>query len=151
MSGAIPLLETLESAANGAAAAETAYRREAAERIKTLERERSFAFRRLSLMKPITEAVAQAESEEVAVAASQAILRAKLGWSTDSEARSAILTQFAAVARGLFAYLHPQPEMPAAAVLAVLADFEAWYEATHRTSFWDLFDQPIPEMPLVDF
>jgi hypothetical protein len=151
MSPAAPFLEMLEAAAKGAAAAETAYRREAAERIKLLERERSFAFRRVNLMRPIADAVARAESEEMAVAGSQAVLRAKLGWSSDSEARSAVLTQFVPVVQGMFANLHPQPGTPPADILALLREFEAWYETTHRKSFWDLFDQPIPETPLVDF
>jgi hypothetical protein len=151
MSPAAPFLETLEAAASAAAAAETAFRREAAERIKALERDRSFAFRRVNLMRPIAEAVARAESEEVAVAGSLAILRAKLGWSGDSETRSATLTQFAPVAQGLFASLRPQPEAPAVDVIALLATFEAWYAAAHRIPFWDLFDQPMPETPLVDF
>jgi len=151
MSPVAPFLETLEAAASGAAAAETAFRREAAERIKNLERDRSFAFRRLSLMRPIADAVARAESEELAVAASLAILRAKLGWSSDSEARSAVLTQFAPIVQGTFASLRPQPETPAIDVLALLVAFEAWYETAHRTPFWTLFDQPMPETPLVDF
>jgi hypothetical protein len=152
MSQAVPFIAALEAAAKDAAAAEASYRREAAERIKALERDRSFAFRRLNLMKPIRDAVARAESEEMAVAVSQAILRAKLGWSDDSEARSAILTQFGPVARGLFAGLHPEPdEKPAPDVLVLLGAFEAWYESAHRGSFWDLFDQPMPETPLVDF
>jgi hypothetical protein len=95
--------------------------------------------------------VARAESEELAVAASQAILRAKLGWSGDSEARSAVLTEFATVARALFVTLHGQDDQPSVDVLSLLREFEAWYEATHRTPFWDLFDQPMPETPLVDF
>ena len=144
-----PFIETLDAAAQDAAVAETAYRREAAERIKHLERERSFAFRRVNLMKPVADAVARAESEEMAVAGSQAILRAKLGWSGDSEARSAALTEFAKVARALFVTLHPGDEQ--SDVLAALKDFEAWYAAAHRKPFWDLFDQPMPETPLVDF
>ena len=134
-----------------AATAETAYRREAAGRIKQLERERSFAYRRVNLMKPIADVVARAESEEMAVGGSQAILRAKLGWSGDSEAHSAILTEFAKVARALFVTLHSTEEKPAADVLALLSEFEAWYEASYRKPFWDLFDQPMPETPLVDF
>jgi len=151
MSQITSFLEGLQAAASGAAAAETAYRREAAERTKQLERERSFAFRRVNLMKPIADAAVRAESEEMAVAGSQAILRAKLGWSGDSEVRSAVLMEFAKVAQELFASLHPTEEQPPGDVLALLKDFEAWYEATHRTSFWDLFDQPMPETPLVDF
>jgi hypothetical protein len=62
-----------------------------------------------------------------------------------------VLTEFAKVAQALFANLHPVEDRPLADVLAVLKDFEAWYEATHRISFWDQFDQPMPETPLVDF
>jgi hypothetical protein len=102
-------------------------------------------------MRPIAEAVTRADSEEMAVAGSQAILRAKLGWSSDSEARAAILMQFAPVARGLYADQHSQADAPPADVLALLGAFESWYEANHRGSFWDLFDQPMPETPLVDF
>ena len=142
-------VETLDAAAQGAAVTETAYRREAAERIKHLERERSFAFRRVNLIRPVAEAVVRATNEEMAVAGSQAILRAKLGWSGDSDARSAVLTEFAKVAQALFVTLHPGDEQPD--VLAVLKDFEAWYAAAHRKPFWDLFDQPMPETPLVDF
>jgi hypothetical protein len=154
MSPVAPLLETLEAAASGAAATEAAFRREATERIKSLERDRSFAFRRLSLMRPIADAVAHAESEELAVAAGLAILRAKLGWSSDSEARSAVLAQFAPVVQGIFASTRPEPpepEVPAIDALALLTTFEGWYEAAHRTPFWSLFEQPMPETPVVDF
>jgi hypothetical protein len=151
MSPAVPFLETLQSAAGAASATETAYRREAAERIKILERERRFAFRRVNLMKSIAEAVARADSEEMAVGGGQAILRAKLGWSSDSEARSAILTELAKILRALFANLHPQVDAEPADVLAPLREFEVWYEAAHRKPFWDLFDQPMPETHLVDY
>ena len=151
MTALVTILEALEAVARAAGAAETAFRREAAERIKVLERERSHAFRRVNLLRPIAEAVKRAESEEMAVAGSQAFLRAKLGWSGDSEARSAVVTQFAKVAQALFVVLHPAEERPPADVLAVLRDFEAWYEAAHGKPFWGLFDQPMPETPLVDF
>ena len=145
------ILDAVEGVARNAGAAETAFRREAAERIKVLERERSHAFRRLNLLRPIAEAVAPAESEEMAVAGGQAILRAKLGWSNDSEARSAILTRFATVVKGVFATLHPGPEGELIDILALLGAFEAWYEEVHGASFWNLFDQPMQETPVVDF
>jgi hypothetical protein len=152
MTALTTILDTLDSAARAAGAAETAFRREAAERIKTLERERAHAFRRVNLLRPIAQAVARAESEEMAVAGSQAILRAKLGWSSDSEARAAILTRFATVIQGMFATLHPPSEAAEPVdILALLGAFEAWYEDLHRSSFWNLFDQPMPETPLVDF
>ena len=34
---------------------------------------------------------------------------------------------------------------------ALCWEFEIRYETTRRTPFPDLFDQPIPEMPLVEF
>ena len=145
------ILDALEAAARNAGTAETAFRREAAERIKVLERERSHSFRRVNLLRPIADAVARAESEEMAVAGGQAILRAKLGWSNDSEARSAILTRFARVVKGMFATLHPGPEGEPTDILALLGAFEAWYEEVHRASFWNLFDQPMQETPVVDF
>jgi hypothetical protein len=152
MTALATILDTLEAAARSAGAAETAFRREAAERIKVLERERSHAFRRLNLLRPIAEAVARAESEEIAVAGSQAILRAKLGWSNDSEARSTTLTRFATVVKGMFATLHPpSEEAEPVDILALLGAFESWYEETHRASFWNPFDQPMQETPVVDF
>lgn len=169
MKAVAPFVHTLEAEASRAAAAEATYRRETAARIKELERERSFAFRRLNLMQAVAAATGRAESEELAVAGGLAILRSKLGWSNDTEARSATLAQFAPVAKALFALRPkqpdsleipaaeqpapetPVPETPALDVLDALSAFETWYEATHRTSFWALFEQPIPETPLVDF
>lgn len=146
-----PFITALESAANEAGAAETAYRREAAERIRQLERARSHAFRRVSLLRPIVEAVAKAENEAMAVASGLAVLRVKLGWSSDSEARTAILDSFTPLIQGVFADQNPEPEQPAPDVPALLSAFEAWYEEKYRKPFWDLMDQPMPETPLVDF
>ncbi|HET6157049.1 MAG TPA: hypothetical protein VFE34_01780 [Dongiaceae bacterium] len=150
MSPVAPFLDTLEAAANQAASTETEFRRHAAQRIAQLERDRSFAFRRLSIMRAVSDAVSRAESKELAVAGAVAILRSKLGWSNDSEARSAVLTEFARVAESMFAGQQPE-EAPAADVLDLLAAFERWYDETHPAPFWTLFEQPMPETPLVDF
>lgn len=144
-------LDPLDAAASRAAAAETDFRREAAARIKALERDRSFAFRRLNLMRTIAEAIGRAESEEVAVASGLAMVRARLGWTSDSETRSAILSRFARVSQAAYASLHPEAQQPARDVLTALAEFEAWYAETHGASFWSLLEQPMPETPLVDF
>jgi hypothetical protein len=145
-------LDTLKAAADGAAAAENAFRRDAAERIKTLERERVFAFRRLNLMCSIAERVRVAEDSELAVASSVAMLRARLGWAGDSEAHSAVLSRFAPVAEAVFARLaSPDEEAPNADVIKSLAEFERWYAESHATSFWVLFDQYVTETPVVDF
>lgn len=152
MIGSSSFLQVLDTAAHEAAMAEKAYRREAADRIKLLERARSFAFRRLGLLQVMSDAVGRAESEEMAVANCLAILRAKLGWlSEDDEARSAVLTRFAPVAKAMFAHLQPAEEVPVPNVVEEMIVFEAWYESSQSTSFWNLFDQPMVETPLVDF
>ena len=59
-------------------------------------------------MRSIAEVVATAESEEIAVAAATAVLRAKLGWTNDSEIRDEIVSRFAPVAVAMFASLSPE-------------------------------------------
>ena len=36
-------------------------------------------------------------------------------------------------------------------VAAALTEFESWYEATHPVDFWALFENVMPETPVVDF
>jgi hypothetical protein len=104
-------------------------------------------------MQDVARVAEPAESEELAVAGAIAMLQVKLGWGGDSEARSEILSRFGGIAKAIFAQSRPKPEPDAAEsdALAVLTEFEAWYVETHNTPFWDLFDQPMLETPLVDF
>jgi hypothetical protein len=144
-------LDALKAAADQAQAAEQQHRQEAAKRIAVLEQQRAFAFRRLNLMRAVADAVAEAEDEEVAVANGLAVLRAKLGWNTDSEARAEVFSRFAPVAQAAFRSFSPALDTPAAAVQDTLAQFESWYAGSHQTPFWILFEHYIPETPLVDF
>ncbi len=146
-------LDALKHATERAAAAENDFRREIAQRIKALESERAFAFRRFNLMRAIADVVASAESEEIAVAGATALLRAKLGWGSDSEARAAVVTRFAPVAQAMFASLAPSDDeaAPALDVIGALAEFERWYGETHPNPFWILFENYMPETPVVDF
>jgi hypothetical protein len=151
-------LDELKSAAENSSQAEDAFRREIAARTKEFERERAFAFRRLNLMRAIAEVVAGAEGEEIAVAAATAVLRAKLGWGSDSEARDIVISQFAPVAQAMFASLSPDSATPsgkkgkpAPNVIKRLTEFEAWYADTHPQPFWVLFENYMPETPVVDF
>jgi hypothetical protein len=141
-------LDALKAAAQQAESAETEFRREAARRIAALEQERAFSYRRLNLMRAVAAAVGPAESEDAAVAGGVAALRARLGWETDSEARSEVLSRFEPVVRALFACL--EGELPDAAVAGALAEFEAWYAAGRAQPFWTLFAQELPELPLVE-
>lgn len=141
------LLE-LRTSAEAAKAAETSFRLEAARRIAALEQDRAFAFRRLNLMRVIADAIDPAESEDIAVASAFAALRASLGWSADSEARSEVISHFGPVA---VAMLRGSSGIQSARIHAALADFEHWYSETRGSSFWALFEQQIPDTPVVDF
>jgi hypothetical protein len=148
----VSFLDALKQAADDAERAEAGFRREIAERMRALEQERVFAFRRLNLMRAVSEAIASAESEDAAVAGGLSSLSARLGWSSESEARSEVLSRFAGVARAVFtSSAAPEAGPPAADVLETLAEFESWYAATHERPFWALFEHYLPETPVVDF
>jgi hypothetical protein len=153
MGPAASYLDALKLAADQSAVAENEFRSQIAARIKELEKQRAFAFRRLNLMKEVSGVIAGAESEEIAVAVATAVLRAKLGWADDSEARMAVVSSFAPVAQAMFASLAPaeseDEEEPD--VVRALKEFEAWYAETHPNSFWVLFENYMPETPVVDF
>ena len=146
MTGAF--LEALKCAADQASDAEESFRREIATRMKELERERAFAWRRLNLMRGIDAVIAPVASEEEAVAAADAALRLKLGWGDDSPARNEVLSRFATISRALFASHGEGAQID---VGATLAGFEEWYRDTHPGPFWALFDYEMQETPVVDF
>jgi hypothetical protein len=142
-------LVELKTAAEAAKVAEGSFRRDAAVRIAALEQERAFAFRRLNLMQAIAGAIASAESEEIAVANAFATLRTRLGWNSDSEARSEVIARFGQVVLAMFRA--PDEEESANNVPEVLAGFERWYAETRGSPFWLLFEHQIPDTPRVDF
>jgi hypothetical protein len=153
MSPAQSYLDVLKLSAERSAAAEDEFRRGIAERTRQLEKERSFAFRKLKLISDISAAIAETESEEIAVATATAMLRAKLGWVSDSEARMQVVSSFTPVAQAMFASLSSSESDDEAKpdVIRSLADFEAWYEKAHPHPFWFLFENYMPETPVVDF
>lgn len=146
-----PYLETLERAAEEAQTRETAYRREAAKAIAALDRERAFAFRKLNLMRAVADAVAGAEEEAAAVESVRELLCGRLGWSGDSDSRRAVFDRFASVTRAALACRGSGDDMSAATVVKALDAFETWYRERHGVPFWTLFEQEMPETPLVDF
>jgi hypothetical protein len=142
----------LQAAAEGAAKAEAEFRRHASQRLATLEAARAFAYRRLNLMKAVADAAAGSASEEIAVANALAVLRAKLGWHGDSVARSEVLSRFAAVARAVAGgFSAREDDGPEPDVMTALAEFETWYAENHPGPFSALFEQHLPETPVVDF
>ena|SRR5437763_885458 len=153
----LQFLADLEAAAGGAEKAEDEFRRSIAARIKSLETERAFAFRRLNLMRAVAEAIREAKDEETAVGQAATALRVRLGWSTDSEARTEVVSRFAPVGRAMFLQQSPersveeQVEQGEISPMDALAEFEAWYVGTHPVPFWILFENVMPQTPVVDF
>jgi selenocysteine-specific elongation factor len=147
----LAFLDALKAAADQAEVAEGNIRREAARRIAVLDQERAFAFRRLNLMRAVADAITESESEEIAVANALAVVRSKLGWSSDSEARTEVLSRFAPVGQAVFCNLGASEASPTTTVQNALAEFEAWYAGSRQSPFWVLFEHYIPETPLVDF
>jgi hypothetical protein len=144
-------LDALKAAAANADAAEATFRKQFDERIRTLEQERAFAYRRLNLMRAVANAIASAQDEDQAVAIVRATLRASVGWEDDSETRIETLARFAQISRAAFASLAPpEAEADEADVPKALAEFEAWYLAARGQPFWTLFEQYFPELPLVE-
>jgi len=153
-------LGDLEAAAGSAAKAEDEFRHSISARIKALETERAFAFRRLNLMRAVMDVIVDAEDEANAVGRAAAALRGRLGWSTDSDARSEVVSHFAGVTKAIYRQHAPEQgddesgEDVAGAILSpadALAAFETWYVATHPVPFWALFENVMPETPVVDF
>ena len=66
-------LDVLKLGADNSSVAENQFRNQLAVRIKELEKQRSFAFRRLNLKKEVSGVIAGAESEEIAAEAIEAI------------------------------------------------------------------------------
>lgn len=161
-------LDRLQRAADAAGEAEAEFRRTISARIAALEQERSFAFRRLNLMRMLAETAGAADSEASAVGACRAALCGRLGWTGESAAQKEALSAFEPVARALRQALAAEkaadagpeggngeetgeetdaPADPAAALSA----FEDWYARSRGTPFWVLFEHHMPETPLVDF
>ncbi|MDX8529183.1 hypothetical protein RFM68_32570 [Mesorhizobium sp. MSK_1335] len=99
-------------------------------------------------MQAIADAVAPAESEDIAVAHAFAALRTSLGWNADSEARSEVISHFAPVALAMFRVSNGNRS---ASIHAALANFERWFFECRNSVFWTLFEQQMPDTPVVDF
>lgn len=126
--------------------------REIVERRKLIEQERKFAYRRFNFMRAVSDGVGSAQSEEIAVANALTVMRNALNWSSDSAARQATLSDFAPVAVAMFVnQATKESEPPEVDVLAALAKFEAGYIERLGSSFWVLFENHMPETPVVDF
>ncbi len=147
------LVGELEAAAHAAQDHEKRYRADAAREIERLERERVFAFRRIRLARLLASACDGAADETAACALAAGAVAGELGWSTQGETHKPVLDRLNDVTRELW-----QARGPAGAAAdqatpgaSALAGFERWYHAHAGLPFYALFDQYVPETPLVDF
>jgi hypothetical protein len=143
-------LATLEAAAHAADAEETAFRREAAARIEILERARTFAFRRLNVLRAMAEAARRAPDADTSVATQLSVIRERLGWGSAEEGTPrAVLGRLSALVACIDAEF--RANAPSDDPCAELARFEDWYAERFGSPFWALFDRYSPETPVVDF
>jgi len=148
---AAALLAQFESAAKTAQEAEAALGKTVAAQIARLEREREIAFRRTRLIRLLATAADSFEKENEAVAAQCAAMRNEFGWHGESEAHKSILEEMKPLAAAVWQCVCETETGTAEAVGVELANFEAWFQATRGSPFYALFEQYVPESPLVDF
>lgn len=143
------LLVTLSARADAASTEETAYRRESARKIETLDRARAFAYRRLNLLKKVVDTATDEADAKRAADARIAAAFVEIGWiggsltELDEKGREAE-TKFRPVAEAIGAG-------DEAGMLAALAGFEAWFTERFGRDFCSVFDRYVPDTPKVDF
>jgi hypothetical protein len=149
---ALALVTEFESAAKSAQVAEAELRKTMTEQIARLERQRAFAFRRTRLVRTLADSagVEASQPEQVWAAQRQAV-RDELGWTGTSEAYDAILARLRPVGLAVRTCACAAEGEATTPVTPELEAFEAWFESAHGKSFYALFDQYVPEVPVVDF
>ena len=145
------LVAEFEAAARSAQENETLLRKKMADEIAKLERQRAFAFRRSNFIRLLGSSAAGLETEDEAAAAQCSALSQELGWQGESEAHKAILDEMKPLGRSVWQCVCGVEPKPGVKVAAELDKFETWFEGKHGTPFYTLFDQYIPQVPVVDF
>jgi len=143
--------DRLETSAREANVAEENYRKEAASRIKELERARAFAFRRLNLLKTIAGAMKGAENEAEAFDRGRTAFLHEVNWSGTSEAQRQVLDLFQPVFAALWRMNDEQiSDSDFAQIDSDLAGFEKWFSENRNGPFLSLMDSEPLELPLVE-
>lgn len=146
------LVADFEAAAKAAQAAETRLRKAMAEEIARIERERVFAFRRTRLIRLLASSATGAEDEPAALAAQSQAVCEEFGWSSEAPAHKEILERLEPVGKAVWRCACATDEqVDAAATNEALSAFEDWFETARGQSFYRLFEQHVPNTPLVDF
>jgi len=148
---ATALMSQFEGAAKAVQEAEAALRKSMAAEIARLEREREIAFRRTRLIGLLSSSAGGFETEDEAVSAQCFAVRTEFGWDGESDAHKSVLEEMKPLARAIWECVCEGKSGSAEAVAAELKKFEAWFQMKRGTPFYVLFDQYVPEAPLVDF
>ncbi len=145
------LVANFEGAAKRAQEAETALRKRVAEEIARLERQRAFAFRRARLVRLLATSAEGPQNHEEVAAAQRTAIAEELGWEVESASYKAILDEMKPLGLSVWRCVSNADGSTPELVEAEIEKFETWFEGKHGTSFYALFDQYVPEAPLVDF
>lgn len=152
MTDSHPFISTLVDDAKCCEQAEQEFRATMNARVAELAQARAFAYRRMNVMRSLFDTVSSGLDRDAAVARAVAMLRDRLGWREDSDARQEVLAQYENVAQAAFDAAHPSDDnTPTPAVAEALGAFETWYLEARGKPFWVLFEHYMPETQLVDF
>lgn len=144
-------LAQLDTVARAASGAEDAYRRDAVERIKGLERARAFAFRRLNLVRTVASSMSGAKDEEEAKARGSAAFLKELNWNGASEAQREVVARFMPIVAALWQMdQEGAGSSDVAGLDKELTAFENWFAENRNGSFLSLMDGEVLELPLVE-
>lgn len=152
MTDSHPFITALADDAKCCEQAEQEFRATMNARVAELAQSRAFAYRRMNVMRSLFDTVSSGQERDAAVARAVVMLRDRLGWREDSDARQEVLVEYEKVAQTAFDAVHP-PEDNALEpdIGEALAVFEAWYAEARGKPFWVLFEHYMPETQLVDF
>jgi len=147
------LIDGFELAAKTAQQIENKYRADSLAEIARLEAARIVCFRRVRLVKLLAGASTNAETADAAIAAQCAAVADEFGWDATRADHKTVLDALQTPGRAVYTALSQSDGADAAVdtIAADLAAFESWYQAHAGQSFYALFDQYVPQAPLVDF
>lgn len=145
------LVTEFEMAAKTAQHAEAELRKTLTEELARAERQRAFAFRRTRLIRVLASAADTAETEDAAIAAQGRSLHEELGWSGASAAQTEILERMRPLGRTVWQCGCGVDGATPADVALELERFEQWFLSARGKPLYSLFDQYVPEVPVVDF
>ncbi len=158
------LIARLQAECTAAEAAERSIRASVEVQVRNAERERVFAWRRLSALSDMARVAALESDRDVAVERQLEALFRDIGWIEISLAELGdgarpLLDWLRPIAEALHAEAHPPPsdegepgEVPAITdPIAAFRAFEAWYEAERGQPFLQVFERYVPATPVVEF